>query len=255
MFIEFLFSRARSQTIRSAVLRAKEELARSDLVTLDKTLGLLDDCYLSQRFRAVAKLLYCTVGARAAKSEAIIPAGLWRAAGFPEASSRVSLSASSRQIAHVALMDYFVIKASAIDGLSASAILDLKAEPMTARCIRELDQAVEEIAAQDSTAADLQDLSRLANDRAKIIQDAVFSKCRKEEKHLKVEAWVFGATDEAGSTLGNLVGVGPIKKGLASIARRLARKTEKLSWLDYTSAPLVTYVSRYRQFIAKHRTA
>lgn len=37
------------------------------------------------------------------------------------------------------------------------------------------------------------------------------------------------------------------------MARRVARSHKRLGWVDYTSAPLATYVSRYREAVSGRR--
>ena len=257
-FLRHIHTKARKSNIKSTVESALETLAETNGVfTLQDALKLIKNTYLDAQFKSVAKLLYSTIGAKMINSQAIIPSALWRnATSLSEDLSIISLSKAPRQIADNAVMDYFTIDSNAIDKLSAKDLFELKKEPHTAKYIRELDQAVDEVTKLSDSDKNLDTaIIELANDRVREIKKAIYKRCQKEEKKLKVESYVFGATDEAASILGGMVGVGPIKQGLTTLARKIAKKSKKLEWLDYTSAPLVSHVSRFRGFIKKHANA
>jgi len=255
--LDSFHAKSRRRTVESEIEKAINRLSEADgVLTLQEALELLQNTYLDKKFKALAKLLYSTIGAKVTNSQAVIPSRLWQDALSISNKLLVStLNATPRQLADNAVMDYFSVDSQAVDKLGALDIIELKQEPLTNRYIKELDNAIE--AATDSLGSDGRieaDIVGLAEDRAEEIRKAIHARCQRERRNLKLESYLFGAVDEAGGFFGGLVGIGPIKKGLTILSRKMAKKNKRMEWLDYTSAPLVTYVSRYRDFIEQKRS-
>jgi hypothetical protein len=256
--VRILRRRARDPSVVSHLDRASDFLlaTRSSLPLVDVE-GLLKGTHLNHRFATIARVLYSLHGARVTNSEAVLPDSIWNKA-FPRGTKDVDISArkltpkasSDLQFANEVVMDYFAVDAGHIDKLSATAILDLKREPLTNRYIRELNDAVSEASRQSRKQEDFTDTFELIRDRAVLIRSVVRNRCESERRALKRESLVLGATDEVGGIAGGLFGLSFLRKGYVSLARRLARKHHQLAFLDYTSTPLVTHVSRFQQLLA-----
>lgn len=260
--LSHLRSRARSPFVCDAIDEASAWLrAHQDSITLDQAMNLLMGTYLHRRFSSIAKLLYSVQGAKVTNCEPVLPLGLWREA-FP--SGKVSFVpdaghppthdiGTDRHFANEVVMNYFAIDATQIDSLNAEAILNLKREPLTSRYIRELDAAVAEASNVIQRGESIVDALAFAQDRSELIRSAVRRRCEEERRRGRAEGWVIEGLSEAGGVFADLSGIGPIARGLAYLARRVARTRPELSWLDYTSSPLSTHVSRFQDMVIERR--
>ncbi len=254
--------RARSQEVIAALNRAISFLHdRGPNLSIDTASSLMMGTRLHSRFRAVAKLFYSIHGAKVTNSDPIIPLQLWqtsfpliRHTHFPDEFGPKLPLGTDLELANDVVMDYFSIEASHIDKLNAHQIIELKSEPMTERYIRELNDAIRQATLAIQREEGITDITRLARDRANLIRRSVQAKCKNEEKRIHRESWIFGTASEIGGLASDYVaGTGFIRSGLTTLARRLARKHKTLAWLDYTSAPLITHVSRLRGYIFNSR--
>jgi len=232
-------------------------------LTLSLAESYMKDTILYPRFRAATHLYYSIVGARVTNSEPIIPFHLLESTMIDDGKvitkgtdPRIMLDArqSSRNFSNNVVMDYFTIDSNLIDKLDARTLLDFKREPMTSWYIRELDEATTKILAIGSEEKEIKDAHSLAKDRATLIQAGFRKKCSRLKKKREKEEKVLLFLEEVGGTLGNLSFVGPLKSGVTKLARYLAKKEPRLAWLDYSSSPIITYVSRFRDLIQDKRT-
>lgn len=253
-----LLMRTKSSSVAKKLESAIETLNKSpQAITLDIATSLMKGTYLGPRFSAVAKLLYSLEGARVTNANPIVPAELW-AQAFPTRASLVpeSIPNPGRQLesdrlqANDIVFDYFSIDAAHIDRLTAEEILELKHEPMTSRYIRELDLAIGEAASQIRSGSPFDDALEMARDRAKYIELITRQRCEREKRLRKREAWFTASVDEIGGATADLIGVSLVRKGLAKLARRVARNNKSLAWVDYTTAPLFAHVSRFHESVS-----
>ena len=223
----------------------------NDVPTLDQTANILDGTYLSSQMRKVAHFIYCAVGAEITNGVPLITDGLWEAANISDVKiSHIGLGATEyRGVADAAVMDYFAVQRDAIDRLNASDIIELRAEPLTHHYITELDAAISE--ANDAFKKKgiiPQSLAKQSKQLVSEIENRIIARCQTERQCNSRDSKILHVINEIGGAF--IPFVTTAKEGMAKIARTIARKTGS-GWIDYTTTPIITHVTRFHDKVLK----
>lgn len=247
--------RARKAAVQHNVdiaIRAVESL--NDVPTLEQTEDILNGTYLSSQMRKVAHFIYCAVGAEITNGVPLITNGLWEAANISAAKvAHIGFGTTGyREVADAAVMDYFAVRRDAIDRLNALDIIELRSEPLTHRYIAELDATISEANDAFKATGDVPlSLAKESRQLASQIEKRIITRCQAERRRDSRDSKVLSVIDEVGGAF--IPFVATAKKGMAKMARTIARKTGA-GWIDYTTTPISTHVTRFHTKVLRQTT-